>query len=194
FGLMIFFHVTKNSYATVNNNVVINYTMIPTYTAPKMVYRTSTAMWPSLVYDEQQNLSWRFPVVLGFKYMTRHAKVSICKDYVVLVSKEYITIDFHPIAAVYVDVILNGIEVFELRANQTLNLWIRPILQQRKGTTWLCWWINQNEGKSTRTSLLPDELCRHFSLDEIKAATNKFHDDLVLGKGGFGKVYKGFMD
>ncbi|XP_017975355.1 PREDICTED: receptor-like protein kinase FERONIA [Theobroma cacao] len=62
------------------------------------------------------------------------------------------------------------------------------------GANWFCWCINPNKGKSTKSSLLPEELCRHFSLDEIKAATNNFHDDLVIGKGGFGKVYKGFLD
>ncbi|XWS75696.1 hypothetical protein CRYUN_Cryun01aG0113700 [Craigia yunnanensis] len=62
------------------------------------------------------------------------------------------------------------------------------------GTNWFCWWINPNKGKSTRSSVLLEELCCHFALDEIKVATNNFHDDLVIGKGGFGKVYKGFLN
>ncbi|KAK5819817.1 hypothetical protein PVK06_024843 [Gossypium arboreum] len=264
-----FFYMTKNSYVTVNTSMPINYTMIPRYTAPEMVYRTAWELGPSLAYNEQHNLPWRLPVVSGFKYMvrlhfceqqdlvtpgdrkfkvfinsqtarentdvitwTRHVGVPIRKDYVVLVSKEYITIDLHPIHAKYYDVILNGIEVFKLSnydgnlgeptpsdssnsagaksRNRSLliggvgcaagliaiiSLLVCMVVQrQRKGTSWLCWWINQNKGKSTRTLLLPDELCRHFSPDEIKAATNNFHDDLVVGKGGFGKVYKGFMD
>ncbi|KAH1129361.1 hypothetical protein J1N35_000739 [Gossypium stocksii] len=266
-----FFYMTKDSYVTVNTSLPINYTMIPRYTAPEMVYRTARVLGPSLAYNEKHNLSWRLPVGSGFKYMVRlhfcepqgpinspgdqnfmvfinsqtarqntdvitlarHVGVPICKDYVVLVSKEY-TIDLHPIAAVYVDVIFNGIEVFKL-SNYDGNLGepnpepsdssnsasakskkrslviagvrcaagliaiisllvCMAIRGQRKGTSWLCWWINQNEGKSTRTSLLPRGLCHHFSLDEIKPATNNFHDDLVVGKGGFGKVYKGFLD
>ncbi|THG06312.1 hypothetical protein TEA_016009 [Camellia sinensis var. sinensis] len=39
-----------------------------------------------------------------------------------------------------------------------------------------------------------DELCRWFSFVEIQSATNNFDDTLVIGKGGFGKVYKGFID
>ncbi|GJT79362.1 receptor like protein kinase S.2-like protein, partial [Tanacetum coccineum] len=39
-----------------------------------------------------------------------------------------------------------------------------------------------------------DNQCRVFSLAEIKLATNDFDDALVIGKGGFGKVYKGKFD
>ncbi|KAJ9552207.1 hypothetical protein OSB04_016252 [Centaurea solstitialis] len=38
-----------------------------------------------------------------------------------------------------------------------------------------------------------DQLCRRFSLDEIRSATQNFDDSLVVGRGGFGKVYKGFI-
>ncbi|KAF3794358.1 putative receptor-like protein kinase [Nymphaea thermarum] len=36
--------------------------------------------------------------------------------------------------------------------------------------------------------------CRHFMLSEIVAATNNFDDALLLGVGGFGKVYRGEID
>ncbi|OMO84502.1 hypothetical protein CCACVL1_10798 [Corchorus capsularis] len=36
-----------------------------------------------------------------------------------------------------------------------------------------------------------DVHCKSFSLDELKLATENFSDDLLLGAGGYGKVYKG---
>lgn len=55
-----------------------------------------------------------------------------------------------------------------------------------------------SSGKSNTTgsytSSLPSNLCRHFSFAEIKSATNDFDDSLLLGVGGFGKVYKGEID
>ncbi|XP_068668109.1 receptor-like protein kinase FERONIA [Aristolochia californica] len=43
-------------------------------------------------------------------------------------------------------------------------------------------------------SSLPANLCRHFSFAEITAATNDFDEALLLGVGGFGKVYRGEID
>ncbi|MQM02883.1 hypothetical protein Taro_035657 [Colocasia esculenta] len=41
---------------------------------------------------------------------------------------------------------------------------------------------------------LPSDLCRHFSFADIKAAANYFDESLLLGAGGFGKVYRGEID
>nr|POF23577.1 receptor-like protein kinase feronia [Quercus suber] len=57
-------------------------------------------------------------------------------------------------------------------------------------------WRDPYRGKSQRAKALslPEELCRHFSLNEIRTATNNFHKELIIGQGGFGNVYKGLLD
>lgn len=49
--------------------------------------------------------------------------------------------------------------------------------------------------KSTNSNTsLPSDLCRSFSLLEIRAATNNFDELFIVGVGGFGHVYKGYID
>ncbi|KAL5095774.1 hypothetical protein RYX36_000101 [Vicia faba] len=51
-------------------------------------------------------------------------------------------------------------------------------------------WKIRKESSST----LPSHLCRYFTIAEIRAATNNFEDIFIIGVGGFGNVYKGYID
>ena len=48
--------------------------------------------------------------------------------------------------------------------------------------------------RAKQSSGLLEELCRRFSLAEIKRATNNFDKDFITGRGYIGTVYKGSID
>ncbi|GFZ21049.1 hypothetical protein Acr_29g0002110 [Actinidia rufa] len=50
------------------------------------------------------------------------------------------------------------------------------------------------ELSKTGTSSLPSDACLYFSLPEIRAATNNFNSAFIIGRGGFGNVYKGYIN
>ncbi|OMP05892.1 hypothetical protein COLO4_08478 [Corchorus olitorius] len=45
--------------------------------------------------------------------------------------------------------------------------------------------------QSRQSSALPEGICREFSLAQIIAATNSFHEKLIIGKSRYGHVYRG---
>ena len=55
---------------------------------------------------------------------------------------------------------------------------------------------SKNSDNSTKASgsTLPCSLFRHFSLAEIIAAANNFDKEFIIGAGGFGDVYKGYIN
>ncbi|XP_011088709.1 putative receptor-like protein kinase At5g39000 isoform X2 [Sesamum indicum] len=61
------------------------------------------------------------------------------------------------------------------------------ILQQNQGA-------NFADDDENKPSARAQRLCRRFSLAEIQSATENFNEAFVIGKGGFGKVYKGLVD
>ncbi|OWM67045.1 hypothetical protein CDL15_Pgr000497 [Punica granatum] len=53
---------------------------------------------------------------------------------------------------------------------------------------------SKTNATGSQASSIPSNLCRHFSFAEITAATKNFDESLLLGVGGFGKVYWGEID
>ncbi|XP_022976416.1 receptor-like protein kinase THESEUS 1 [Cucurbita maxima] len=53
---------------------------------------------------------------------------------------------------------------------------------------------SQKSGTASFLSLTSSSLGRFFSFQEILDATNKFDENLLLGVGGFGRVYKGTLE
>ncbi|KAF7130318.1 hypothetical protein RHSIM_Rhsim10G0054100 [Rhododendron simsii] len=49
-------------------------------------------------------------------------------------------------------------------------------------------------GEKSISPLLSEGVCHRFSFSEVLSMTNNFDDELVIGSGGFGNVYKGFID
>ncbi|XP_058200904.1 uncharacterized protein LOC131315714 isoform X4 [Rhododendron vialii] len=54
--------------------------------------------------------------------------------------------------------------------------------------------VSKSQHRIDGGAVQSDDTCRCFSLDEVVMATKNFDDALVIGIGGFGKVYKGFID
>ncbi|GLT63434.1 hypothetical protein SLA2020_359990, partial [Shorea laevis] len=44
------------------------------------------------------------------------------------------------------------------------------------------------------SSSLPSDICCHFSMAEVKAATQDFDHTVLIGSGGFGNVYRGIIN
>ncbi|KAK4417580.1 Receptor-like protein kinase FERONIA [Sesamum alatum] len=55
-------------------------------------------------------------------------------------------------------------------------------------------WEASNGEEENKPSARAERLCRRFSLAEIQLATRNFSHSLLIGKGGFGIVYKGLID
>ncbi|KAH9616326.1 hypothetical protein KSS87_001053 [Heliosperma pusillum] len=77
-------------------------------------------------------------------------------------------------------------KLFTSAKSSSKGQWLPPSIESQSSTA-------TTKANSSRPSL-PSDLCRRFSLSEIRVATSDFDEDLVVGTGGFGKVYKGCID
>ncbi|MED6225582.1 hypothetical protein PIB30_094961 [Stylosanthes scabra] len=68
------------------------------------------------------------------------------------------------------------------------------VLFRLKGRTVLGKKVQRKKSTSEPSLSLPSHLCRYFTIAEIRAATNNFDDVFIIGVGGFGNVYKGYID
>ncbi|KAM3286413.1 hypothetical protein P3S67_025212 [Capsicum chacoense] len=84
------------------------------------------------------------------------------------------------IIVVIITSVISGIVVFSILG--FLISWIRNGGKAGSGT------------KKTGSSSLPSDMCRHYLIEEIKNATGNFDEKFVIGHGGFGNVYKGYLN
>ncbi|KAK1286219.1 Receptor-like protein kinase FERONIA [Acorus calamus] len=177
-------------------NVTIKYPMsIPSYIAPTDVYGTARSMGPNPQLNLKFNLTWTISVDAGFTYLVR---LHFCE---IMNAVSHI-----------------NMRVFDIFINNQTAFTAFDVISQTHGgglgmpvyrdfivffhnTTesqflWIALHPNTADGKhgSDDAEMNGLEHCRHFSFAEIRDATNNFDEALLLGVGGFGKVYKGFID
>ncbi|XP_022759138.1 receptor-like protein kinase FERONIA [Durio zibethinus] len=54
--------------------------------------------------------------------------------------------------------------------------------------------LRRGKSNGKDKSVVTSELCRRFTFEELQNATNSFDRALVIGSGGFGRVFKGCID
>lgn len=54
--------------------------------------------------------------------------------------------------------------------------------------------LSMSQTLKTEGEILDSSNLKSFSFSELKASTRNFRPDSVLGEGGFGSVYKGWID
>ncbi|KAI3676448.1 hypothetical protein L1987_86057 [Smallanthus sonchifolius] len=156
-------------------NKSIMYTMeTPNYTAPEEVYQTQRSMGK---LSDTYNLTWILPVDSGFYYMIRLHFCNIIPQY----NK-------------------SGKVVFRIFINnQTAEEKADPF-NWTEGSGYPVFkdyivFVKDTDGRLVRLQS-PDKLydavgdrspaqCSRFSLEEMKAATDEFNDNFVIGNGGF---------
>ena len=75
--------------------------------------------------------------------------------------------------------------------------WLYLIVKQRKLIKLKQRFFEQNGGLILQQKLSREEnlveTTKIFTIEELKRATNNYDETLIIGRGGFGTVYKGFL-
>ncbi|XP_028807559.1 receptor-like protein kinase THESEUS 1 [Neltuma alba] len=79
------------------------------------------------------------------------------------------------------------------KSTQQGNSWL-PLPLYGNSQTMTKSTMSQKSGTASYISLASTNIGRFFSFQEILDATNKFDEKLLLGVGGFGRVYKGTLE
>ncbi|XP_059639787.1 putative receptor-like protein kinase At5g39000 [Cornus florida] len=190
------------------------YTKIPTYSAPFKVYQSAWAIGSNQQMNQVQK---QFDLLINNKIVETHANVirwsggngvAVYKDYVAMMEGDQMEGKHDLIIALLlqyksntenIDAVLKGVEIFKLSNPDNNRAGVNPVftahahLSRTPRLQKLVLAFGNINMIATASSLY-EELHRHFSLVEIQLATNYFDDGLVIGKGGFGNVYKGLID
>ncbi|KAI4352425.1 hypothetical protein L6164_006679 [Bauhinia variegata] len=164
----------------------LSFTQVANYTAPDPVYITARSMGENATFNKISNLTWEFSVGSGFIYMLR---LSLFNDSKLAGPNP----DLPPM---YQQPVLNSKE----RRTKIIIATVAGVVSWFTLLFLLVYFVNK-QGKKLKdtksgegSSSIPSYTCRHFSIDEIRVATENFNEQFIIGKGGFGDVYKGYID
>ncbi|KAL0441124.1 UNVERIFIED_CONTAM: Receptor-like protein kinase FERONIA [Sesamum radiatum] len=160
-------------------------------------------MWemnPKCKASKFKNITWKVSVDVGFSYLVRLRFSEIGLKMVEIGDIMY---------EVHInDVVVNtNIDRVRERDGEKSIPWYWDYMVMMKGNkkevlalvniiiyTLLQIWEATPTEEENMPSARAKRLCRRFSLVEIQVATGNFSDAHLIGRGGFGKVYKGLID
>ncbi|KAL2335421.1 hypothetical protein Fmac_016634 [Flemingia macrophylla] len=146
------------------------------------------------------------------RWSRKQKGLAVYRDYAVLIPKDDIhkkvnlSLQMHGGDTKYSNPFMNGIEIFKIINNHAEpnpdndNTKLGPVLWMVTGVCFILYLLmSATSGWYTisLSAIKPDNTlnsCRRFSIIEIIAATKNFDDVYVIGVGGFGHVYKGYID
>ncbi|KAL1162564.1 hypothetical protein V6Z11_A07G209800 [Gossypium hirsutum] len=204
--------IAKPSALPVNTSINLTFNSIPSYSAPRDVYITVRTMGMNKTQNDNYYLTWEFPVDSGFNYFVRlhfcEFQIEITKEgdrvfeilLANLIAETAANHNNNKVVFGIVGGITSGFVVLSLLCFFIFRRKMRVRdTDSSKGILQWSQFSSKGEGvpvkESTKcgSSSLPSDLCRHFSLSEIKRATNNFDNVFIIGVEGFGNIYKGFI-